>query len=209
MTISAETRLKMSIAAKNRAPRSQESYEKWRVNNVGRKHHFKDPESRRQKLIKAGQSPELRQLRRERALKLWRDRTPEDIAALAKRIATKLRGATINESQRRGLLAGRQINKGETHWNYKGGKGRPYPREFRKLRPLILERDGYRCVMCGDEQNNAVHHIDYNKQHNSFLNLVTLCRACNLRAESRANKDTWPVILTIYTESLYEKKEVT
>ena len=29
-----------------------------------------------------------------------------------------------------------------------------------------------------------------------------------LRAESRANKDTWPVMLRIYTESLFTEKEV-
>lgn len=209
MTISAETRLKMSIAAKNHAPRSQASYEKWRAGNIGRKHHFKDPESRRQKLIAAGRSPELRQLRREAALKLWQSRTPEELAEFGKRIASKLRGAIINENQRRGLLLGQQVNKGETHWNYKGGKSRPpYPKEYRQLRPLILERDGYRCVMCGDEKKNAVHHIDHNKQHNTFLNLVTLCRGCNVRAESRVNKETWPIVLRAYIEGLIEKKEV-
>lgn len=202
--LSPETRRKLSIAAKGRIY-SPEVYEKTAAKNRGRKKNFKNPALRRQRLIAACTLPAEREARRIRALNQWKKRTADDLKLLSQKISRTLSGQAINDAQRRGLALGRLKNRGETHWNYKGGKGRTYPKEFRELRPLILERDGYTCVMCGSDQRNAVHHIDYNKHHNTWLNLVTLCHACNLKAESRANKDSWPIILRFYTESLMER----
>jgi hypothetical protein len=51
------------------------------------------------------------------------------------------------------------------------------------LRSKILERDSFRCLLCGDTQNLHVHHLKYRK--NRFVweidskYLVTLCKECH------------------------------
>ena len=71
------------------------------------------------------------------------------------------------------------------HPSWRGGLSfELYPIEFYKIRNKILERDNYTCQKC-NKYGNAVHHIDYNKQHNNEENLITLCISCNLKV----NKD--------------------
>ena len=54
-----------------------------------------------------------------------------------------------------------------------------YPREFRKIKPFIRNRDSYKCIMCDSGDNLEVHHINYDKQDCNDLNLVTLCKRCH------------------------------
>lgn len=73
----------------------------------------------------------------------------------------------------------------DTVW--KGGVScAPYCQEWTKeLKDFIKARDGHRCLnpYCyGTDTTLAVHHIDYNKKHCSPSNLITICRACNSRA---------------------------
>jgi predicted RNA-binding Zn-ribbon protein involved in translation (DUF1610 family) len=74
----------------------------------------------------------------------------------------------------------------------------PYPKEFIKLRNTIRKRDDYKCKNCGmtEEEhlivigtNLHVHHIDYNKENLKEDNLITLCGACNIRANY--NREYW------------------
>lgn len=48
---------------------------------------------------------------------------------------------------------------------------------------LTLERDEYKCVMCGREDGLNVHHKDESgqsaKPNNELDNLITLCNACH------------------------------
>ena len=52
---------------------------------------------------------------------------------------------------------------------------------YKKLHRAILERDGWRCQLCGSRRNLQVHHI----QSRSLLgddaehNLITLCAICH------------------------------
>jgi len=69
----------------------------------------------------------------------------------------------------------------------RGGTGIPYentkyPLAFYKIRDYILKRDNYTCQNCGTKIQLSIHHIDYNKNHNKENNLITLCYACNTRA---------------------------
>lgn len=63
--------------------------------------------------------------------------------------------------------------------------------EWRKLRLLVLERDGWACTSCGKavEGSDATvdHVIPYTgAESNALSNLVTLCRPCNSTKGARA-----------------------
>jgi len=89
---------------------------------------------------------------------------------------------------------------GKNNPNWKGGcDPLPYSRDFTlKLREQIKERDNYERQNCGmtDEEHILlysksieVHHIDYNKFHNTENNLITLCKQDNMRANH--NREYW------------------
>lgn len=86
--------------------------------------------------------------------------------------------------------------KGDKHPNWQGGKSfEPYGIEFNNnLKEQIRERDGYRCQECFRHQSELrtkankpykliVHHIDFNKQNNISLNLISLCRGCHQKTQ--------------------------
>lgn len=61
-----------------------------------------------------------------------------------------------------------------------------------KMRPIILKRDGYKCVECGmtDEEHKAkwnrpitIDHKDKNRKNNSPENLRTMCLSCHGRKD--------------------------
>jgi hypothetical protein len=74
--------------------------------------------------------------------------------------------------------------------NWQGGiSHEPYPFEFNdKLKNQIRERDHHTCQLC-HEYGHAVHHIDYDKQNCSLLNLITLCIRCNFKVNFK--RDYW------------------
>jgi len=57
------------------------------------------------------------------------------------------------------------------------------------IRPKIRERDNYTCQLCFTKKDLNVHHINYNKKHNTLKNLITLCRGCNSFVNT--NRDKW------------------
>jgi 5-methylcytosine-specific restriction endonuclease McrA len=48
---------------------------------------------------------------------------------------------------------------------------------YGKLQRQLLERDGWRCQVCGSMQNLQVHHLKFRSQSggNEEQNLITLC----------------------------------
>lgn len=71
-----------------------------------------------------------------------------------------------------------------------------YSTKFKKLRPIIKERDNYTCQNCDmtEEEHLSVygkelciHHIDYNKENCDKDNLITLCNQCNIRVNFNRN----------------------
>ncbi len=81
-------------------------------------------------------------------------------------------------------------HRGEKSSLWKGGiSSSPYGKEFTLLlKEAIRYRDGYTCVVCSNIAKN-VHHIDYDKQNNTKINLVVLCRNCH--ALTNNNRDYW------------------
>ena len=82
-------------------------------------------------------------------------------------------------------------NSGDNNPSWKGGiSAEPYCEIWldKDYKESIKERDGHSCLNpdCFKVSNNLVlHHIDYIKKNCHPLNLITLCRSCN----TRANKD--------------------
>jgi len=100
---------------------------------------------------------------------------------------------------------------GEDNPNWINGKSNePFPLEWTPaLRESIHQRDGYRCQKCGKHQNEClrkldVHHIDHNPKNLDPMNLITLCRRCNAKANSRTNRDTWQT----YFENMLKERRI-
>jgi 5-methylcytosine-specific restriction endonuclease McrA len=52
---------------------------------------------------------------------------------------------------------------------------------YRDLQRQVMERDGWRCQVCGSMQNLQVHHLKLRSQSGGDVeqNLITLCVACH------------------------------
>jgi len=80
---------------------------------------------------------------------------------------------------------------GNENPNWKGGVSfEPYCINWVKsFKDEIKERDDYSCKnpYCNSKNlyDLTVHHIDYNKKNCDTDNLITLCRSCNSRANSK------------------------
>ena len=96
----------------------------------------------------------------------------------------------------------------------KGGTGIPYantayPAIFREMRPLILERDNFKCQMSSMTNKQhlkkfgrvlIVHHIDYNKKNCKETNLITLTDSWNKKVNK--NRKYW----TKYFQEIINQK---
>jgi len=79
---------------------------------------------------------------------------------------------------------------------WKGGISRlPYAFEFDEfLKEKIRQRDNYTCQLCGVPECEcteklSIHHIDYDKENCSEVNLISLCRSCNSKVNIR--REIW------------------
>lgn len=55
------------------------------------------------------------------------------------------------------------------------------PNAYEKLRHRVLERDSWRCQVCGSMQNLEVHHkaLRSRQGDDEEVNLITLCSFCH------------------------------
>jgi len=62
--------------------------------------------------------------------------------------------------------------------------------EYRALRNQVLKRDGWRCQLCGDQNNLHVHHINSRSSlgDDTMQNLITLCANCHENLHRRAKR---------------------
>lgn len=92
--------------------------------------------------------------------------------------------------------------RGDTASNWKGGvNALPYGPEWTPwLRELIKERDDNTCRVCGHSGGKIdVHHIDFDKNHNTPDNLICLCASCHGKANRHvipARNLIWRIITT-------------
>jgi len=108
-----------------------------------------------------------------------------------------------------GLLLGRK------NPNYKNGLSKfPYPLKFnRKLKKRIRIRDNYICQCCGISETQSlkkfkeilsVHHIDYNKFNLKEENLISVCRSCNSKSNSK--RTYWKKYFKIIINKIYKNR---
>ena len=60
---------------------------------------------------------------------------------------------------------------------------------YRELHRQVLERDGWRCQMCGSMQQLQVHHQKLRSQSggDQERNLIVVCAGCHARLHRKAN----------------------
>jgi 5-methylcytosine-specific restriction endonuclease McrA len=61
------------------------------------------------------------------------------------------------------------------------------PESYRELHRQVLQRDGWRCQMCGSMQRLQVHHVQFRSHSGGDLeeNLITLCAECHKNVHLR------------------------
>jgi len=47
----------------------------------------------------------------------------------------------------------------------------------------VFERSGHKCIICGEESNLELHHIDNNPANNPPNNLIALCPTHHSKAQ--------------------------
>jgi len=114
-----------------------------------------------------------------------------------KSIKTEFKKGEIRPSM---FKKGEVQQKGENHYNWKGGiSENPYPKEFNaELKLKIRTRDNFICCLCGrtereelEELNRvlSVNHKDFDKNNCKEENLNTLCIRCNVKINRE--RDYW------------------
>lgn len=75
------------------------------------------------------------------------------------------------------------------HWNGSTRHSR-LPENWSDIRRFILQRDGFRCRICGSGQRLEVDHI-VNGDNHAPSNLQVLCRPCHLKKSSAEGIAAW------------------
>jgi 5-methylcytosine-specific restriction endonuclease McrA len=82
-------------------------------------------------------------------------------------------------------------------------------REYKKIRLIVLARDGYVCYYCGQDANTVDHIIAISNGGNPVdpSNLISACRRCNSSKGSRSQgvflaRDSTPPAYPIHTSPI-------
>jgi len=102
----------------------------------------------------------------------------------------------INTAQKLSrTLIDKGTNAGENNNNWKGGRTKYRGANWHKQRKKALERDNYKCQVCGVLQEDmnrelTIHHIiPYHEGGtNDLENLITVCMSCHFTIEPRGHK---------------------
>jgi hypothetical protein len=113
----------------------------------------------------------------------------------------------IEARRRAGISAGqKKVDhwwcRGKNNWHWKGTDYSKDNADFRRLRPIALDRDKNTCQQCGKtskEVRIVVHHIDHDPSHNWLDNYICLCHPDNVRAEYKKYKLAWEKKFRKYT----------
>lgn len=143
--------------------------------------YYKDPNY--QNSMKGKKRPDLSAYNRKHKSEAMKgDKNPNKRPEVVAKRKRTIAGRTKEIYGKPGPLNGRWLG---------GISKAPYSFKFNKeLKLAIKMRDGFKCKVCGVRAEDlVVHHIDYDKQNHSLENLITLCRNCHSKTNSR--RQTW------------------
>ena len=125
------------------------------------------------------------------------DENPMRRPEVAAKVGAALKGRVYTQETLRkmSIAMKRRLADPSNHPMWRGGTSRePYAWEWNEdLKERIRHRDGYRCQWCGRIQEERgkkldVHHIDYDKKNCDFTNLISLCRSCHPKTNTKSMK---------------------
>jgi hypothetical protein len=125
-----------------------------------------------------------------RMAKLGRKLTPEHRRKIGEANIGKNSGK-VRTPEMRLAMSLRLRGKGAANW--RGGLNeKKYCDGWRIIRGDIRRRDNNTCRVCnevGGKRRLSVHHIDYNRDNNNPVNLITLCGKCH--GVTGFNRESW------------------
>ena len=90
-------------------------------------------------------------------------------------------------------IDGRAMDRSAEYYEEYGGKF------THRLKNLIKERDGHKCLKCGHDGSEFllhVHHIDMDKMNNDESNLATVCGSCHTRIHAGSLDNNFVIQMT-------------
>ena len=179
-------------------PKTEEHIRKW-VKTRKEKGWFKNPEQQRERLSNT--------LLYQKRIGFWKNKKRSEEDRLKMRLSKLGKTKESSDSLKRASLTRKRLyslgtiiiwNKGknhlteprlvhgERHYNFKNWKSlEPYGKDFNHiLKEDIRKRDFFTCQSCYKtevelKEKLSVHHIDFNKDNNDSMNLISLCRKCH------------------------------
>lgn len=124
-------------------------------------------------------------------------------AETRQKISCALKNRIFSAETRKKISEARKGKRcGTDHYQWRGGpsiRGYCWVWHNTEFKESIRQRDNYQCQnpYCWNKSITRkldIHHIDYNRKNCHPLNLITLCRSCNIRANTNRN----------YWENLYQ-----
>jgi len=120
-----------------------------------------------------------------------------------RKISKTTKKAMAKKEIREKLINNHADVSGANNSQWLGGKSfEPYGLDFdKKLKENIKNRDGNSCQFCGVIENKKklmIHHIDYDKENNDDLNLITLCNSHH--SITNFNRPKWQFLFEVYQE---------
>lgn len=125
---------------------------------------------------------------------------------------TKSCGCLVSEVSKQNAINNFTTQKGETHWNYKGGITGARHSDMGKSqyitwRKQVFGRDFFRCKICRSNKDIQAHHIesykDYPELRYNHTNGITMCRKCHTEFHKKygyINFDYADLLQFIYKE---------
>lgn len=203
-----------STAMRKGVPRSEETKRLIALNNRGRTKETYIPRAKVAQKRRLAERTEAERLGNIKRGLNRRGRTKENDPSV-RRMALKKSGWTKENhegtARQAEKIKGMFLGEKSGMW-IDGRSYLPYSKEFNKYkRKQIKERDGYTCQCCGMNEEKqkivdkigrglTIHHINYDKQVNDDVNLITTCRSCNCNAN--LNREFWQ---RFYTDKVLMK----
>jgi len=199
---SPETRAKMRESAKNRLPISEKTRMKMSLSQKNNHHHMSEENKIKLRIANFGhpRSNKTRIKLSKSAKERWKNQELRNIQSKTRKRyfensenRNKQRNISIKQWENLEILS--KIS-GPNHHAWRGGTRVPYGLEFgRGLREMIRKRDDFlcqnpRCYVPENGKKHQVHHVDFNKNHNGPINLITLCNPCHAKTIN-GDRDYW------------------